>query len=173
MKKYFLFVLAIVALVVMASGCTSQTGNNSTATKAYSANGISFNYPDTWAIINETNNENGTAVILGDADFNTNNGTKGSGLVVFKVPKSTNSSAEIANLKTQLSNGTNSTITIAGVTANETSFNASANNVTAQFKFLDFEKNNFLYLIQYTSVTNGTQTQEGLFDTITKSFQIQ
>ncbi len=45
MKKYFLFVIAIVALVVMASGCTSQTGNNTTATKTYSANGISFNYP--------------------------------------------------------------------------------------------------------------------------------
>ena len=27
MKKYYLLVVAIVALVVMASGCTTQTGN--------------------------------------------------------------------------------------------------------------------------------------------------
>ncbi len=33
MKKYIFVVMAIVALVVMASGCTSQTGNNTTATK--------------------------------------------------------------------------------------------------------------------------------------------
>lgn len=59
MKKYYLLAVAIVALVVMASGCTTQTGNNTT-TKTYSANGMTFNYPGNWTIINETTNENGT-----------------------------------------------------------------------------------------------------------------
>lgn len=173
MKKYFIFVVAIVALVVMASGCTSsQTGNNSTATKAYSSNGISFNYPSDWVIINETSNATLTGVILGDVNYKTNNGTNGNGVVVLKIPQTNNSSAEVATLKTQFTNGTNSTITIAGVTANETSLNVTENNVTAQLKFVDFTKNNFVYLIQYTSVANGTQTESSLFDTITKSLQV-
>ena len=93
MKKYFLFVVAIVAIVVMASGCTSQTGNNTTATKNYSANGISFNYPSSWAILNETSNENGTVVALGDADIQKNNTVKGNGVTIIKVPENANSTA--------------------------------------------------------------------------------
>jgi len=173
MKKYFLFVVAIVAIVVMASGCTSQTGNNSTATKTYSANGISFNYPSSWAIINETSNENGTVIALGDADIQKNNSVKGNGVTIIKVPQNTNSSGDLANLKTQFAglNGTNSTETIAGVTANETTITTKINNATAQLKFISFEKNNFIYLIQYVTLSSDFQTQQGLFDTITKSFQ--
>ncbi len=173
MKKYFLFVVAIVAIVVMASGCTSQTGNNSTSTKTYSANGISFNYPSSWSIINETSNENGTVIALGDADIQKNNTVKGNGVTIIKVPQNTNSSADLANLKTQFAglNGTNSTETIAGVTANETTITTKINNATAQIKFIYFEKNNFIYLIQYATLSSDFQTQQGLFDSITKSFQ--
>ena len=172
MKKYFVFVIAIVALVVMASGCTSQNGNNTTATKAYSANGISFNYPSDWSVINETANETITGVITGDVSFNQSNGTKGNGLIVLKIPNNTNSSSEVTNIRKQFTNGTNSTINVAGVSANMTSINASANNVTALLKFVDFSKNNFIYLIQYTSVSNGTVTPEGIFDNITQSLQV-
>jgi hypothetical protein len=174
MKKYFLFVVAIIALVVMASGCTSnQTGNNSTATKTYSANGVSFNYPSNWVIINETSNANVTAVALGDAVFKQNNGTQGNGVTIIRLPQTNNSSDELASLKSSFSsfNATNNTITVAGVTANETTFNASSNNVTAQLKLIDFQKNNFVYIFQYVTVNSDFQTQQQLFDTITKSFQ--
>jgi hypothetical protein len=174
MKKYFIFVIAIVALVVMASGCTSQNGNNTTATKAYSANGISFNYPDNWTITNDTSNNNTTLIALGDVDFNQTNGTKGNGVSILKVPQTNNSSAELASIKSQFAsfNGTNTTTTIAGVTANETTFNATANNVTAQLRFIDFQKNNFVYFIQYITVSSDFQKQQQLFDTITKSLQV-
>ena len=85
MKKYFLFVVAIVAIVVMASGCTSQTGNNSTATKTYSANGISFNYPSNWDIVNDTSNGNESVIALGDADIQKNNTVKGNGVAIIKI----------------------------------------------------------------------------------------
>jgi hypothetical protein len=172
MKKYLFVVVAIVALVVMASGCTSQTGNNTTATKNYSANGIAFSYPDSWIVINDTSNENITAVFVGDVDFNSTNGTKGNSAVISKLPKSDNATAAISDLKNQIVNGTNSTLTIAGVSANVTSINGTADNVTVQLKVLTFEKNNFLYVIQYITVANGTQPQEGAFDTITKSLQV-
>jgi len=172
MKKYFLFVVAIVAIVVMASGCTSQTGN-STATKTYSANGMSFNYPSSWAILNETSNENGTVVALGDADIQKNNTVKGNGVTIIKVPENANSTADLTNLKTQFAglNGTNSTETIAGVTANATTITTKVNNATAQLKFIYFVKNNFIYLIQYATLSSDFKTQQQLFDTITKSFQ--
>ncbi len=173
MKKYFLFVVAIVAIVVMASGCTSQTGNNTTATKTYSANGMSFNYPSSWAILNETSNENGTVVALGDADIQKNNTVKGNGVTIIKVPENANSTADLSTLKTQFAglNGTNSTETIAGVTANATTITTKINNATAQIKFIYFVKNNFIYLIQYATLSSDFQTQQQLFDTITKSFQ--
>jgi hypothetical protein len=173
MKKYFLFVVAIVAIVVMASGCTSQTGNNTTATKTYSANGISFNYPSSWVILNETSNENGTVVAIGDADIQKNNTVKGNGVTIIKVPENANSTADLTNLKTQFAglNGTNSTETIAGVTANATTITTKISNATAQIKFIYFVKNNFIYLIQYATLSSDFQTQQQLFDTITKSFQ--
>ncbi len=172
MKKYFLFVVAIVAIVVMASGCTSQTGNNSTATKTYSANGISFNYPSSWAIINETTNENGTLIALGDANFKENNSTSGNGVVLYKL-KTNNPSSDFANITKSIANlnGTKDTVSIAGVTANETTFNDSVNNVTAQVKIIYFTKNNYIYILQYLTIASDFQTQQGLFDTITKSFQ--
>ena len=90
MKKYFLFVIAIVGLVVMASGCISQTGNNSTATKTYSANGMSFNYPDSWSLINQTTHTNSTVVALGDSSF-MNKTLNGNGVIIIKTPKNSSS----------------------------------------------------------------------------------
>jgi len=171
MKKYFIFVIAIVALVVMASGCTSQNGNTTTS-KAYSANGISFNYPSDWSVINQTSSQNLTGVILGDVTYNQSNGTNGNGLIILKIPQTTNTSSEVSNIKKQFTNGTNSTIIISGVNANLTALNASANNITAQFKFVDFSKNNSTYLLQYTTVSNGTVTPGTIFDNIIKSFQV-
>jgi len=172
MKKYFLFVVAIVAIVVMASGCTSQTGNNSTATKTYSANGISFNYPSSWAILNETSNENATIVAIGDANSTQNNTTTGSGVVIYKL-KTNNSASDLSNLSKTIRslNGTMNTASIAGLTANETTYNETGNNVTAQIKVIYFAKNNNIYLIQYVTYASDFQTQQQLFDTITKSFQ--
>ena len=56
MKKYAILVMAILAVVVFASGCiddnTNSTSSQSTQpsipTKLYSSGGISFNYPESW-----------------------------------------------------------------------------------------------------------------------------
>lgn len=176
MKKYIFVVIAIVALVVAASGCTSQNGNgtNSTSTKTYSNNNITFNYPASWEIISENSSENGTVIAIGDADIQKNNTTTGNGVVIFKLPQTANNTADLKTLKTQVAtlNGTNSTINIAGINANETTFNTTANNVTGQIKLIDFTKNNFIYFIQYTTLSSDFQTQSGLFDIITKSFTV-
>jgi len=174
MKKYLFVVIAIVALVVAASGCTSQNGNNTTATKTYSNNNISFSYPSNWEIISENSSENGTVVAVGDADIQKNNTVKGNGATIIKLPNNSNNTADLATLKNQFAslNGTNSTTTIAGVTANVTTITTQINNATAQIQFINFEKNNFIYLIEYATIASDFQTQSGLFDTITKSFNV-
>lgn len=174
MKKYLLIVLVLVGLVVMASGCTSnQTGNNTT--KTYSANGITFNYPANWTVINETSNANATIVAIGDANIQNNNTTSGNGIIIEKFPTTDNTTAELQSAKSQFAslNATNNTITIAGVTANETTITTNENNVTGQIKIIDFQKNNYLFLIQYLTISSDFQTQKQLFDTVTNSFQTQ
>jgi len=176
MKKYIFVVIAIVALVVAASGCTSQNGNgtNSTSNKTYSNNSITFNYPASWDLISENSSENGTVITIGDADIQKNNTTTGNGVVIFKLPNTTNNTADLNTLKSEVAtlNGTNSTINIAGVTANETTFNTTSDNVTGQIKLIDFTKNDYLYFLQYTTLSSDFQTQSGLFDIITKSFNV-
>lgn len=174
MKKYFLVVLAIVAVVVLASGCTSnQTGNNTT--KTYSANGITFNYPANWDIINETSNANQTLIAIGDANIQQNNTTTGNGVIITRLPTTNNTTAELQSAKSQFAslNATNTTIQIAGVTANETTITTTNDNITGQVKIIDFQKNNYVYLLQYVTISSNFQTQQALFDTITKSFQTQ
>ena len=173
MKKYFLFVIAIVGLVVMASGCISQTGNNSTATKSYSANGISFNYPSNWSLINQTTHGNNTYVALGDSSF-MNNTLKGNGVIIIKTPKNSNSSSSNStNLKSQIAklNGTKTTQTVDGVTANVTTFTTQISNETVFIKFINFEKNNYNYQIQFVTISSDVKSQEQMFNMITNSFK--
>jgi len=51
MKKW-MFVLAILALVIAVSGCT--TSQQAPANKTYSVNGLSFVYPGTWIELDKT-----------------------------------------------------------------------------------------------------------------------
>jgi hypothetical protein len=172
MKKYFLLVIAIIGLVVMASGCVSQTGNNTTATKSYSANGISFKYPGSWSLINQTTHSNNTVVAIGDSSFN-NKTLNGNGVIIVKSPKNSTSRSDNTNLKSQTArlNGTKTTQTIDGVTANVTTFTTKISNETVLIKSISFEKNNYNYQIQFATISTDIKTQEQMFNTIINSFK--
>ena len=172
MKKYFLFVIAIIGLVVMASGCIGQTANNSTATKTYSANGISFNYPSSWSLINQTTHSNNTVVAFGDSSF-MNNTLKGNGVIIVKSPKNSSSTVNGSNLKSQIAklNGTKTSQTVDGVTANVTTFTTTISNETVLIKSLSFDKNNYNYQIQFVTITTDVKSQEQMFNTIINSFK--
>ena len=73
MKKY-LFILAVLAVVVMISGCTTTSTIN---TKNFSTSGMSFQYPDTWNVSSQVNN-NSTQVMVASSEFISSNATKGS-----------------------------------------------------------------------------------------------
>ena len=171
MKKYFIFVIAVIGLVVMASGCISQTGSNSTATKTYSANGMSFNYPSSWSLINQTTHTNTTIVALGDSSF-MNKTLNGNGVIIIKTPKNSNSTPN-TNIKNQIAklNGTKTTQTIDGVKANVTTFTTKISNETVLIKSISFTKNNYNYQIQFATIATDVKSQEQMLNTIINSFK--
>ena len=57
----------IVGLVEI-SVCTSNRGNNTTSVNNYTVNGVSFNYPSDWTVINTTSD---MIILNKNSDFNT------------------------------------------------------------------------------------------------------
>ena len=53
--REILLIIAILGIIVCASGCTDDT----TANKTYSGNGVSFTYPGDWEILDSTDTQTG------------------------------------------------------------------------------------------------------------------
>jgi PsbP-like protein len=179
LKKY-LFVIALLALVVMSSGCTSnqnQTNQSQIPTKTYAAGGISFQYPDTWNVTS-VNKGNITQIIVADTQFINSNNTKGNGVLILKVPKTTNINmtqarqAILNQAKQSGMNASNGTVNIAGLTASETSYSGTVNGTTESAKIIDFEKNNNLYLLLFVTMGVDVNAAQPYFDVIINSFKI-
>lgn len=161
----------------MASGCTTTNQNT---TKSYSSNGVSFNYPASWYIQNLTES-NVTTVQLSDPDYNQTNASKGSFAAIIVGPQtSSNDLAAFRNsLKSEANasgvNSTTSTITIAGVSANATTFTGkddSGNQV--YLRLIDFTKGN-KSLIIFLAAGGGANIDNAKsnFDVIIKSFKVE
>ena len=181
LRKY-LIVIALLTMVIMSSGCTNnqnQTNQSQIPTKTYAAGGISFKYPDTWNVTS-ANNDNVTQIITADTQFINSNSTKGSGVLILKLPKTTNinmsqARQEILNQAKQSGkNASSGTVKIAGLTASVTSYNGTVNGTFESAKIIDFEKNNTLYLLLFVTVggVNATAAQP-YFDVIINSFKIE
>ncbi len=176
MKKY-LFILAVLAVVVMISGCTTTSTIN---TKNFSASGMSFQYPDTWNVSSQVNN-NSTQVMVASSEFISSNATKGSVVLILKIPKSgdNNMSQTRQELMTQAQqsgqNATNATLNIAGVTASDISYtgkDTTGNNTYG--RLIDFEKNDSLYLLLFASGGGADiNASKPYFDVIVKSFKVE
>jgi PsbP-like protein len=182
LKKY-LFAIVLLALVVFASGCTTQGPTNQTTTmptKTYNAGGISFNYPDTWNITSQST-ENATIVTLTDPDFTKTNGTKGAGVMILKALKT--SGVDMTQVRQQMlssvqQSGANASATTAttinGINANETTITSTnAQGVQGQIRLIDFEKNNNIYLLMLITIGADIQSQKQNFDVILNSFKAE
>ena len=178
MRKYYIFAIALVALVVFVSGCAYQNTNQTSQipTKTYAAGGVSFEYPDTWNLTSSVN-ANKTIITISDPEFTGNNGTSGDAAIVVRVAKTGNVTLDSikSNLMKNLNqtNGTSTTRTVNGITANESTYNTQTDNATAQIKFIDFEKDNFIYLIMLATVNKDAQSQQKYYDVIINSFKPQ
>jgi hypothetical protein len=180
-KTYlYIFIVGLLALVIFASGCINQEGNqtNQSTTGTYSINGLSFNYPIDWVLVDQTIG-NTHFINLADQSSVESNGTKGSSVAINSLPKTENITYE--SVKNDLTNSTGiefntteETVDIAGLTANMTTFTGTdgSGNQT-QVKIIYFEKDNFVYTL-HLIVTGGAdiQAQQQYFNTIINSFQV-
>lgn len=175
MKKYALFVVAILALVVFASGCTDQT-------KTYSSNGITFNYPGSWQELSQVNNENGIAGVGDPSSVNSSSKLANTVVVVQKVAMPSGLTLQeavdalITSFQSQDPNFqkiSQKTITFNGATAYEIVYKMGANGVQKQEKAVIFEKNGYLYAITGSSLPNDFNNQQANFDMVINSFKVQ
>ncbi len=176
LRKYYIIVaIALVAIVVFVSGCA--TNQTSVPTKTYSAGGMTFDYPNTWNLTSSVNG-NSTIITISDPEFTNNNGTSGDAAVVLRVAKTNNVTIEsikasmLKNLN-QSGNGTTTTRTVNGITANESTYDVQITNATAQIKTIDLEKNNFIYLIMLLTINKNATSEQKYYDVIINSFKPQ
>lgn len=176
MKK-ILLVLAVLIMAVMVSGCTSTS---TISTKNYTADGIYFEYPDTWNASSQLS-DNATQIVVANQEFISSNGTKGSVVLIMKVVNaSTNNMTQAnENMITQAQqsgqNVTNATVTIAGINASDISYvgNDSQGN-KAYARLIDFEKNNNLYMLLFaTGGGADINSAQSSFDVIVKTFKVE
>lgn len=176
MKK-IIFILVLLSLVVMASGCTS---NQSINTKNFSAGGISFQYPDTWNASSQVG-ANATQIVVASPEFISSNGTKGSVVLILKVSNLTASNMTqtrqefLTQAQQSGQNVTNATISIAGVSASDISYNGNdTQGNKAYARLIDFNKNNTIYLMLFaTGGGADVEAAKPYFDVIVKSFQAE
>jgi thioredoxin-related protein len=181
MKKIPISILIIVllALVVFASGCTSQDNQtNQSNVGNYSVNGLTFNYPVDWVITSQTRGSINNINIF-DQDFLQSNGTKGDLVSIASQPKTSNVTYDtvkksITNSTNITYNTTNGTVNIAGLSGNLTTYTGTdSNGNQTQIKLIYFDKSNFTYILTYV-VGGGVniQDQQKYFDVIINSFKV-
>jgi PsbP-like protein len=167
MKKsnfMILGILCILILVVAASGCTSESANNT-----YSANGVSFTYPGAWSEQNLTDLQKrlgSSPTLLGAVGNDTNQFyvgkvTAGSNQKLVSVTQwaSSYKSAITSKGETFVSG---KSITVDGVPAYQITAKI-ANNYATDVAMV---KNNTGYLAVYVSPTNDQQTFEQILNSL-------
>lgn len=178
MKKIYFYIVALLALVILVSGCTQNNNQTNLSSGNYSVNGLTFNYPIDWGLASQTLGTN-SVINLNDPQFQQSNGTKGDLLTIVKQPSRANLTYDsVRNSFTNESNitynTTNGTVNIAGLSGNLTTFTGTdPNGNQTQIKLIYFSKNNFTYILSFV-VGGGVniQDQQKYFDIIINSFQV-
>jgi hypothetical protein len=169
MNKVIIPVLIIILAVVAISGCTEQAQN-----KTYSANGVTFQYPENWTELNET--EYQTLDLGSNIEVIFILGNEQTALTFEKVIPGQN---QVLNtlpgwaqaIKSMLSSRgaqllSEKNLTVAGVDAYQLRFRSTDGYYYTSTAFI---KNNTGYVLMYTSTSNETRT----LDNILNSFQME
>ncbi len=177
MKKYAIFVTMILALVIFTSGCTDTQNQN---TKTYSANGISFNYPDSW--VPASTSVSNAVVSFGDPkSVNASTGNVNTLLIVQKVAMPSNMTlkqafdsnfAKVAAQNPSYQLIDNTTTTVDGTTAYINTHKINANGVQKEEKAVWIEKNGNIYVILMGTIPDAFNNQQANFDAVIKSFHV-
>ena len=186
MKKYALLIIAILALVVFASGCTSSNNQTSTQptvpTKAYSGNGISFSYPENWTQLGQISSPNALVAFGDPKSVDNSSGNVNTLVVVQKVALPSGSTlkqvydstyAQFAAQDPSFKTISDTTTTVDGTTAYVNIHTVDVNGVQKQEKAVWLEKNGNVYVIQCGALPPVFDSQQANFNMIINSFKIQ
>lgn len=178
MKKYpIFFMIVLLLLVVLTSGCVNNDNGNET--KTYSGNNISFVYNGGWAIANATSPN--AIVAVGDprtVDAQNNPST----FVLIQKPNETVSndleSTFNQNYARLFNNTTNQRISEANITLNgnkalENVYMTNSSGVQRQMRAVWLTQNNVIYVILCGSLPENFEREQGNFDLVINSFKVQ
>lgn len=176
MKKY-LFAIALLSFVILASGCTTEEGNKTTTTtptKTYAQGGISFDYPESWEVANATT-ANAIVAVADPQNKQTlvviQKTALPSGQTLKETFDATYSQyeAQIPNYQ-KISDGT---LTVDGVTAYERIHKVNVDSTQKQERAVWLEKNGTIYVILCGALPEDFDKEKANFDIIINSFKVQ
>jgi hypothetical protein len=175
MRKYAIFVMAILALVVLASGCTSQ-GNNT-----YNSSGISFNYSSNWQELPNIKTPNAIVAVGDPNSVNSSTNNVNTLVIIQKVamPQGTTLKQTYDDIYAQYAKDSSyraiseKTVTVNGLTAYENIHRINVSGVQKEEKAVWFGKNGNIYVILCGALPSDFDSQRANFDMVINSFKIQ
>jgi hypothetical protein len=186
MKKYALFVIAILALVVFASGCTSSSNQTSTqptvATKAFSGNGVSFSYPEKWQQLQQISSPNAVVAFGDPSSVDNSTGNVNTLVVVQKVAMPAGATLkqvydstyqQFAQQDSSFKAISDTTTTVDGTTAYVNTHTVNVDGVQKQEKAVWLEKNGNIYVILCGALPSVFESQQANFNAIINTFKVQ
>jgi hypothetical protein len=199
-RKYIVLIIGILGFVVLASGCISIGGffqdlsDNNYSMNTYSANGISFNYPDNWSTDTDNEDQN-TIKITASPNYSSDNFTS---IGPFPVHTVTITSHDDAQFQVQITHNDNmseqevsqivnaeldqnmkkissGTLTVDGKKAYEEMFTTNFGDDigTIRYDQIGFVKNGNTYLMVFQVKNEDFAKEKQNFDIILNSFKVQ
>ncbi|MGF7119321.1 PsbP-related protein [Methanobacterium oryzae] len=182
MKKYAILVMAVLAVVVFASGCiddnTNSTSSQSTQpsipTKLFSTSGVSFNYPESWE---QYSADQLTFDIEGNAKVVGGVGTSNGDVLasVQQIPTQGYSLDEFENSMEQLIKQSGTLISTQSITTNgRTGFEIVYTLSSGKKERINgYTDGTSFYLLTMSTSESNYDSQQENFDVISQSFKIQ
>lgn len=186
MKKY-IFVIALLAIVIAASGCTdtgNQTANQTKSnvpTKTYQNDQLSFEYPETWVEVNASSTPS-VVVAVGDPKSADSNGNINTLTAIQKAPLPSGSTLKdtfdatyqnFAQTETTYKMVSEGSITVNGISGYENIHTIDVKGVTKKERAVWLEKNGTIYVILCGALPANFDTANADFNVIINSFKIK
>ncbi|MEN6329938.1 MAG: PsbP-related protein [Methanobacteriaceae archaeon] len=175
MRRYLLLMFTLLA-VVMASGCVTDQGDN--ATKTFSQNNVTFQYPSDWVVV-QTTSPDAVAAVADPSSVISGTNSPTTQVVIQKpnVTAGTNLTEAYNDNYATFFNETGyqkvseANITTDKLTALENIYTSSASGIEKQYRAVWLEKNSTIYVILCSSKKADFESLQSKFDIIVNSFQ--
>jgi len=180
MKKYPFLIIAILSLVVLASGCV--TNNNSNSTKTYSQNGLYFVYNGTWEIANVTSTVPNAVVAVGDpSNVNPTTHQPLTFVLIQKANVTQGTDLQTAYNQNYLmffNNTTNQRVSEANITVSNNSayenvYTTTSGGVQTEMRAVWVQQNGVIYVILCGTPPGNFQNEQNNFNLVVNSFKVQ